>query len=116
MKGRLYFYINAPDYFATLFLIQNELGRIGNNFFKYPFQNYWKIRSGLRVENPVEILDQLRNDPLSEDEIEATKEFARLNFSDWRGKEYQVASSIIAIYDDFYKALSKITASIIFQG
>lgn len=112
MKGRLYFYLHAPPYFETLFLIQNELGRIGNNFFKVPFQSYWKIRTGVQVEDPVQILDRLRDDPLSEAEIAATKEFARLNFSDWLGKEKEVVREIVSVYDDFYRALSKITASL----
>ena len=112
MKGRLYFYLHAPPYFDASKLIQIELGRIGNSFFKFPFQNYWKIRTGEDVTDPVIILDQLRGDPLTEVEFTATKEFYRLSISDWHGNEKPVAEQIVVVYDDFYKALSKITASL----
>lgn len=112
MKGRLDFYLHAPADFDTAFLIQNELGRIGINFFTVPFQAYWKIKTGEDVTDPVTILDKLSGDPLTEDEVSATREFARLDFSDWRGKERLVTEQIIAVYDGFYKGLSKVTASL----
>jgi hypothetical protein len=64
MKGRLYFYCHAPARFDTKWLIQNELGRIGNSFFRVPFRTYWRIRTGETVEDPVAILDRLRGDRL----------------------------------------------------
>jgi hypothetical protein len=112
MKGRLYFFLNVPVYFDSSKLIQIELGRIGRSFFTVPFQAYWKIRTGKYVDDPVTILNQLRGDPLTEDEINATREFARLNFSDWHGNEKSVTEQIVLVYDGFFKALNKITASL----
>ncbi len=38
MKGRLIFYANVPDHFDNIWLIQNELKRIGSMFYKTPFK------------------------------------------------------------------------------
>jgi hypothetical protein len=113
MKGRLYFYLHAPAYFDSSGLIQIELGRIGNMFFKIPFQAYWKIRTGEDKAGPSKILEGMKGDPLSEDEYASTKEFARLTSCDWHGKERSITERIVSVYDGFYKALSRMTASLI---
>jgi len=113
MKGRLYFYCNAPKHFDSLWLIQNELRRLGPTFFRAPFRTYWKIRSGQEVEDPTTVLGQLRGDPLSDDEVEATKAFARLTSGTWEpGSEISIATAIIDIFDDFYRALARISDSV----
>jgi hypothetical protein len=112
MKGRLYFYLNVPPFFDSSKLIQIELGRIGNNFFKIPFQAYWKIKTGEDNANPSKILDGMNGDPLTEEEYASTKEFAKLTSSDWHGKERLVTEQIVSVYDSFYKALSKMTTSL----
>jgi hypothetical protein len=112
MKGRLYFYLNVPPYFDSSKLIQIELGRIGNSFFKIPFQAYWKIKTGEDNANPSKILDGMNGDPLTEEEYASTKEFAKLTSSDWHGKERLVTEQIVSVYDSFYKALSKMTTSL----
>jgi hypothetical protein len=109
MKGRLYFYCHAPPDFDTLWLVQNELRRIGNNFYRVPFRTYWKIQTGETVEDPTAILDHLRGEPLSDAEVEATKEFARLTPGHWEGgTEYEIARAVMEIFDEFFKALTKI--------
>ena len=113
MKGRLHFYGNAPDHFDTTWLIQNELRRIGNSFFRVPFRTFWEIRTGDAVADPVEILDELRGDPLDEAEIEGTKAFARLTPGHWEeGKEPEVAAAIVEVFDDFFRALNKISEAV----
>jgi hypothetical protein len=113
MKGRLYFYCHAPPEFDTLWLIQNELGRIGSSFYRVPFRTYWKIRTGDLVDDPTAILDLLRGDPLSDVEVAATKEFARLTPGQWeRGREYEIARAVIDVFDDFFKALTKISKAV----
>lgn len=110
MKGRLDFYCRAPEHFDSVWLIQNELGRIGKLFFTVPFQTFWKLRTGEMVEDPLTILSQLKGDPLSEREIEATRKFAKLTPGTWeKGQEKQIAASIGEIFDDFYRALTKIS-------
>jgi hypothetical protein len=113
MKGRLHFYGNAPARFDTTWLIQNELGRIGESFFRAPFRTYWKIKTGEEVGNPVAILDQLRGELLSDEEVEATREFDRLTPGTWEeGKEHQTAAAIVEVFDGFFKALTKISEAV----
>ena len=111
MKGRLEFYADAPDYFDAAWLIANELKRIGNAFFTQPFRVFWKLYAGEEVAEPLDILEKLRGDVLSAEEIADTREFARLAFLPWvPGEERRRAREIAAVYDGFYHALYKISA------
>ena len=113
MKGRLRFYAHAPVRFDTTWLIQNELKRIGRMFFRVPFSTYWAIKTGEKVEDPTTILDQLRGDVLTDAEVEATKEFARLTPGYWEeGKERDIALAIVEVFDEFFKALTKISEAV----
>jgi len=113
MKGRLHFYGNAPNHFDSLWLIQNELKRIGESFFRTPFRTYWRIRSGEEVDDPVEILDQLRGEVLSDEEVVATREFARLTPGTWEeGRERDLAAAIVEVFDGFFFALTKISQAV----
>ena len=113
MKGRLHFYGNAPPHFDYVWLIQNELRRIGESFFRTPFRTYWNIRSGEEVDDPVDILDQLRGDVLSDDEVAATREFARLTPGTWvQGRERDLAAAIVEVFDGFFMALTRISEAV----
>ncbi len=110
MKGRLLFYGQAPPEFDTAWLIRNELRRIGANLFQVPFATYWRLRSGESVAHPAAILDRLHGDPLSADEIAATREFARLASAPCPpGQERARALEIAAVFDGFFHALHKIS-------
>ena len=109
MKGRLHFYAQAPAYFETLWLIRNELGRIGRNFFVQPFRVFWKLRSGQTVQDPSTILDAL-GDLLTPQEVACTREFHRLTPGTWAdGDERRLALAIVEVFDGFFAALSKIS-------
>ena len=113
MKGRLYFYGHAPPHFDTMWVIQNELRRIGNSFFRVPFRTYWQIQTGETVQDPVLILDRLRGDLLTDTEVEATKEFSRLTPGHWEtGQEHEIARAIVEVFDDFFRALTKISEAV----
>ncbi|MFC1525784.1 hypothetical protein ACFL6X_03115 [Candidatus Latescibacterota bacterium] len=113
MKGRLQFYCQAPPWFATTWLIQNELKRIGESFFRAPFRTYWRIRTGERVEDPVDILDQLEGEVLTAYEVEATRQFAGLTPGHWEeGKEREMASAIAETFDGFFAGLDKISRAV----
>ena len=118
MKGRLHFYANAPAHFDSTWLIQNELRRIGGNFFVKPFSTFWQLRTGERVRDPLEILMQLRGDPLTQEEIDCTREFHRLTPGHWQpGTEREAAMSIVEVFDGFYSALHKISqAAVALEG
>ena len=109
MKGRLRFYANAPRHFDAEYLIENELKRINTNFFRAPFRVFWKIRSQESVENPVDILDNLKGDVLSDAEVRAAREFDKLTGPGWQERDRpQTALAIADIFDDFFSALTKI--------
>lgn len=113
MKGRLQFYAKAPPHFATSWLIGNELKRIGRSFFRVPFSVYWKIRTGERINDPFTILGRLSGEPLTPAEVEATREFARWTSGEWvPGREKAIALSIADVFDDFFKALTKISETV----
>jgi hypothetical protein len=113
MKGRLWFYVNAPAHFATTWLIQNELRRIGRNFFRVPFGTFWKLRTGQALSDPAAILDRLRGELLTEAEVAATREFDRLTATPTpAGQEPAVALALVAVFDDFFHALTKISLAV----
>ncbi|NSW89124.1 MAG: hypothetical protein HPY74_00325 [Firmicutes bacterium] len=109
MKGRLRFYANAPEYFDSIWLIQNELKRIGNMFYRTPYKVFWKLYSGEEVENIDAIIPKLVPDILTPPEAEATLEFSRLTPGTWEeGKEVEIALAIAGVFDEFFRGLNKI--------
>ena len=58
---------------------------------------------GQSVENPADILNELRGDPLSDGEVEAAREFERLTAAPARpGQETERAAAIVTVFDDFF--------------
>lgn len=112
MKGRLEFYADAPDFFDSEYLIDNEMRRIGQNFFVQPFRIFWQRYAGETVEDPTTILDRLRG-MLTDEQIADTRAFAALAFQPWKGVERQRARDIAAIYDGFYHALHTISETLL---
>ena len=109
MKGRLKFYANAPGHFDSTWLIQNELGRMNDNLFKAPFSIFWKLKTGKHIDNPENILDELKG-ILTNREIDAVKAFTKHLSSNWQnGKERKTAEAVAETFDDFFKALNKIS-------
>jgi len=109
MKGRLKFYANAPAHFDFIWLIKNELGRMGNNFFKIPFSTFWKIKTGEDIEKPERILAELKG-VLTDGEIEASKTFIKELSGNWKnGKERETARVIAGIFDEFFSGLNKVS-------
>ncbi|MEW6754996.1 MAG: hypothetical protein AB1505_29030 [Candidatus Latescibacterota bacterium] len=116
MKGRLYFYCHAPSRFDTTWLIQNELKRIGESFFRAPFRTFWRIRTGHVVEDPASILDELCGDPLTQAEVDGARRFAQLTPGHWEaGRERPIALEIVAVFDDFFRALTRISQAVAAQ-
>lgn len=109
MKGRLRFYANAPEYFDSLWLIQNELKRIGNMFYRIPYKVFWKLYTGESVENPDSIILKLVPGILTQSEAEKTLEFSKLASGEWKqGSEYELALDIADLFDEFFCGLYKI--------
>lgn len=113
MKGRLYFYAQAPAHFETSWLIAHELKRIGKNFFHIPFAAYWELRTGQVITDATSILEDLCGELLTPEEAAAAREFARLTEGLWRqGEEKQVALSIAHVFDSFFEGLTKVSDAV----
>ena len=112
MKGRLYFYTHAPDHFDTIWLIQNELKRIGTWFFRIPFTIFWETTHGQKPEDPAEIVPRLVPDIITEEEARCTLAFDNLANGDWAGRELDVATQLVDVLDGFFCALHKITREV----
>jgi hypothetical protein len=110
MKGRLWFYAHAPEHFDTDWLIQNDVGRMGNNFYRVPFRVFWRQLSGQTVEDPTPILEKLRGRPLTSADVAAVREFDRLTSAPAPASR-QTALALVAVFDDFFAALSRISAA-----
>ena len=109
MKGRLRFYASVPANFDFVWLIRNELKRLGRNFFTVPFGIFWTLRTGERIEDPSGILDAL-DDLVTADEIACAREFHRLTPGTWQpGTERETALAIVEVFDGFFHALTKIS-------
>lgn len=108
-KGRMYFYMNAPAHFNNIWLIQNELARVGDMFYKTPFSIYWEAARGEKIDNPDLIISKLTPDILTEKEAAAVLEFSRLVPGTWeKGTELEICKKIVHIFDDFFMGLNKI--------
>lgn len=109
MKGRLEFYAKAPGYFENIWLIRNELGRLGEMFYRIPYRTFCKVILNEEIKNPDNIVKQLVPDILTQKEAEATLEFSRLLPGTWeKGTEVETALKVVEVFDDFFKGLNKI--------
>ena len=108
-KGRMYFYMNAPDYFENIWLIQNELARVGDMFYKTPFSIYWQAVYGKKINNPDRIVSRLAPEVITGKEAAAALKFSRLVPGTWKdGTELEICRNIVEIFDDFFMGLNKI--------
>ena len=112
-KGRMYFYANAPKHFENLWLIRNELGRVGEMFFSGPYKIYWKVVKGVDTDRPQELIHQLVPAVLTQEEMQAAQEFADLTLNGWReGCEIETARELMSIFDNVFKGIYKISAAL----
>ena len=50
---------------------------------------------------------------MSPSEVEGTKAFARLTPDEWEvGKEHEIAADIVEVFDEFSRALNKISEAV----
>jgi hypothetical protein len=113
MKGRLRFYAQAPAHFDSIWLIENELKRLKTNFFEIPFGAFWEVLTGESVAAAETILSHLYPTILNEHELSCSREFVRLLPGRWEpGRQKAIALEIAAIFDGFYSALTKVSATV----
>ncbi len=107
-KGRFYFYVNVPSFFDTTWLIQSELDRLGELFFRIPLCAFWELTTGEKTDNPVEIVPRLAPDILTQEEVECVLAAVRIS-TDWQeGEELEMARQAVEVFDGFYHALHKL--------
>ena len=110
MKGRLKFYANAPTHFDTTWCIQNDVNRMGNNFFRTPFKIFEQVVYHQKIDDPAEKVPDLVPEILSKEEMENTLAFDRLTREKCKnGQEVETANQIAEIFDSFFHALFKIS-------
>jgi len=113
MKGRLWFYANAPAHFDSTWPIENELLRLRGNFFDIPFRVYWEVVEGERVADPAPLLDRLCPDVIDPEELRCAREFIRLLPGRWEdGAQKRIAADIADIFDGFFSAQNKVVDAI----
>jgi hypothetical protein len=64
LEGRLRFYAESIPHFDSAWLIRNEVGRIGPNFYAKPLKIYGRVKFGTEL-TPEAVLDRLQSDLLS---------------------------------------------------
>lgn len=110
MKGRLWFYANAPEHFDSIWPIQNELLRMNRNYIQNPFKIYWEAKTGDIIENVHSVFEELKGSILTEKEVLSLREFDRLTPGHWeKGKEKNIAMKIVDVFDDVFRSLVKIS-------
>jgi len=107
-KGRLYFYVNTPDNFQNMWLIRNELKRMGI-MYRIPYRVCLKLIKEEDVGNPDSFINEFVPHILTVKEAAATLEFSKLTTGTWRiGEEIDTLNKIIDVHDDFFKGLNKV--------
>jgi hypothetical protein len=109
-KGRMYFYVNAPEHFDNIWLIQNELRRVGDMFYRTPFRIYWKTVHNEELQDVDEITKRMRvKGLLDQQRTDAVLAFSRLAPGTWEpGTEIETARAITDVFDDLFIALNTV--------
>lgn len=109
MKGRLLFYSQRIDWFDSIWLIQNELGRIVANFHDKPLVTYGKLRFGQTL-SPAQVLERLRGELLTAEECDGMATFAKVAAGPLApGREKWQAAEVAAHYDAALITLEKLS-------
>lgn len=78
-----------------------------------PFRTFWEARTGECVDDPVDMLEALRGEVLSEEEIDGTRKFHALASALCpTGREREVALVIVEVFDGFFSALNRICEAV----
>jgi hypothetical protein len=106
MQGRLTFYAHAPEHFDSEWCIGVELGRIHRMFFVVPYSIFWKLKTGQAASDPVDVVEALRGDCLTDLQADCTLAYHRLTSRTWQPADYKKAAlEVVAVYEHFYRGL-----------
>ncbi|MEX0641920.1 MAG: hypothetical protein WD468_04425, partial [Pirellulales bacterium] len=114
MEGRLRFYAASLPDFDAAWLIRNELGRIVPNFYDKPLRACGGLLLSDPDLGPDQVLQRLRGDVLSDDDVAGMKRFARLAAVPFEaGQERERARQIAAAYAPVLRCLEKISTHLL---
>jgi len=110
-RGRYLFYLNAPDYFATDWLIWNEMRWLSNVFTASIFEAYARLRWGKKGASVNEVVALLTPHFLSVEEGKIVKELFKMTLTrpDYR-QARRFMRRAVEIFKDYYLILEKIFA------
>jgi hypothetical protein len=108
-RARYWLYLDAPEHFATEWLVRNEVGFLQRNFTAYT----WRAYATLKWDEPdlslSELLSRAQPDPLSADEAAlVTDMFAIAERSKEPGLARSALRAAAERYGDYYAVLDKI--------
>jgi hypothetical protein len=108
-RARYWLYLQAPDYFATEWLINNEVGFLQRNFTRDTWRAYATFRWDAPSLTIDEILSRAQPDPLAADEARLVSEmFAIAERSSVRGQSRWALEEAADRYGEYYVVLDKI--------
>jgi hypothetical protein len=108
-RARYWLYLDAPEHFATEWLIRNEVGFLQRNFT----HNTWRAYATLRWDQPdlppSDLLSRAQPEPLSADEAALVSDmFAIAERSKEPGSARSALREAAERYGDYYVVLDKI--------
>lgn len=112
MKGRLLFYATPIPWFATAWLIRNELGRMTRYFYTQPLTIYGAVRYR-KLMVPEDVLDSLSGEILSTQESAGMRKFSQVaSLPVPEGEEKQHARRVADVLDPVILCLEKLKAEL----
>lgn len=113
MKGRLLFYGSDIAWFDSIWLIENEIGRIVNNFCIKPLEAYGLARFGEALDADA-VLDRLRGNLLDSNLVDGVRRFMRVAGAPLeKGKEKQQAREAAEVYEPVLSMIERLSADML---
>jgi len=108
-RARYYLYLDAPEHFATEWLVQNEVGFLQRNFTRHT----WRAYAALRWNDPdmplSQLLSRAQPEPLAPAEATLVADmFAIAGRSKDPSRARQALREAADCYGDYYVVLDKI--------
>jgi hypothetical protein len=113
MKGRLLFYADDIAWFDATWLIENELGRIVDNFCTRPLEAYAVVRLGEALDADT-VLERLRGNPLDGEVVDGVKRFAAVAGAPLQaGREKEQARAAAEVYEPVLAMVEMLSADML---
>lgn len=109
-KGRYLFYLNAPEYFSTDWLIENEFIKWNRKvLIKAILGAYGELKCGKSDAGLDEIIEAICPELIGKREAEIMRKIYKISFVGYqKGMERKLLKEIIPLWADYYLILEKI--------